>query len=314
MILYERIPKHSAWELIRSVFYTKIQMKIRTIGIDIGATKISVGIVENSAVTKELKIPTSAGAPDQQILSEIVSAIEQVAGKDFSGIGIGVPGLIDEEEGIVFDLLNIPSWKEVHLKKQLEEHFQKPVRVTNDANVFAMGEKIFGKGKPYKNMVGVTLGSGLGMGIISNHQLHSGIYSGAGELGVVPYLNKTVEDYCSGKFFRDEYGLTGGDAYKMAQKGDEKALRIFEEFGTHLGNALKTVLFILAPEAIFLGGSISRSFHFFENSLMKSLEDFPFKKIREQLVVLPSDMSNISILGAAALVLSEEDPKTSLNK
>lgn len=277
----------------------------RIIGIDIGATKIKVGVVENSVVIKELEIPTSAGAPDHQIVSEMISAIEEVAGANFSGIGIGVPGLIDEEEGIVFDLLNIPSWKEVHLKKQLEEHFQKPVKITNDANVFAMGEKIFGKGKAYRNMVGITLGSGLGTGIIINHQLYSGAFSGAGELGVVPYLNETVENYCSGKFFRNKYGMTGNEAYKMALERDELALRIFNEFGVHLGNALKIVLFILSPEAIFLGGSVSRSFPLFENSLMKTLNDFPFKKVKDQLVVLPSDMSNISVLGAAALILSK---------
>lgn len=281
-------------------------MKKRIVGVDIGATKIKLGLVINSEVVEEIKIPTQAQSSEDQIIEHIIAGIEDLAGQDFDGIGIGVPGLIDEDKGVIYDLLNIPSWKEVHLKEKLEGHFLKPVRITNDANVFAVGEKFFGAGKRFKNLVGITLGTGLGTGIIIHDQLYSGTLSSAGEIGSIPYLDSTIENYCSGKFFLEQYGLKGNEVFKRAQANDEDALKIMEEFGRHLGNAVKIVLNVLSPEAIFFGGSISKAFKYFEPSLMRSVNEFPFKRVLERLVIEPSHTSNISILGAAALIASED--------
>lgn len=281
-------------------------MKEKIIGVDLGATETKMGIVQDSEILNQMKFPTSAGASKQQIISELIKGIEQLADSDFLGIGIGVPGLIDEERGIIYDLLNIPAWKEVHLKDRLEEHFGKPVRITNDANVFAMGEKIYGDGGKFKNLVGITLGSGFGAGIIVDHRLYSGAFSSAGEIGSIPYLNKTIEDYCSGKFFSGQYNLTGTEVYELVRKGDEGAVKMFDEYGRHLGKAIKLIMYVLSPEAIFLGGSVSKSFRFFENSLLETLNDFPFGKVKDQMVILPSRTENISILGAAALITAEQ--------
>lgn len=281
-------------------------MNQTTIGVDLGATKTRVGVVQDSTVVDQLEFPTSSRGSKEQIILELIKGIEKVSQADFLGIGIGVPGLIDEEKGIIYDLWNIPSWKEVHLKDQLEDHFHKPVRITNDANVFALGEKMSGAGKPFRNLVGVTLGSGFGTGIIIDHKLYSGSFSSAGEMANLPYLDKTIEDYCSGKFFINQHGMKGVEVYKLAQKGDIEALKIFSEFGYHLGNTLKLILNILSPEAIFLGGSISQSYSYFQGSLHETLDSFPFKKVREQLVIQPSRISNIAVLGSAALILAEQ--------
>lgn len=275
-----------------------------TIGVDLGATKTRIGVVQDSVVVDQLEFPTASQGSKEQVISELIKGIEKVSKSDFLGIGIGVPGLIDEEKGIIYDLWNIPSWKEVHLKSRLEDHFHKPVRITNDANVFAVGEKMFGQGGPFKNLVGVTLGTGFGTGIIIDHKLYSGSFSSAGEMANLPYLDKTIEDYCSGKFFVNEHGINGDEVSKLAQQGDVDALRMFAEFGHHLGNTLKLILNILSPEAILLGGSISQSYSYFQESLHETLDSFPFKKVREQLVVQPSNTSNIAVLGSAALILS----------
>lgn len=281
-------------------------MKKRIVGVDIGATKIKLGLVINAEVVKEIKIPTQAQSSKDQIIEYIITGIQDLAGQDFEGIGIGVPGLIDEEKGVIYDLLNIPSWKEVYLKEKLEGHFLKPVRITNDANVFAVGEKFFGAGKPHKNMVGITLGTGFGAGIIIHGQLYSGTLSSAGEIGSIPYLDSTIENYCSGKFFLEQYGMKGNEVFKKAQSGDKEALQIMDEFGKHLGNAVKIVLNVLSPEAIFFGGSISKAFTYFESSLMRSINEFPFKRVLDKLVIQPSNISNISILGGAALIALED--------
>ncbi len=280
-------------------------MSDRTIGVDIGATKIHVGVVEASAVIKEARFPTLAGAEKDDIIQNLIKGIEEVSEGEFDGIGIGVPGLVDEKKGIVYDLLNISSWKEVHLKEHLERHFRKPVRITNDANVFALGEKIFGQGRSCKNMVGVTMGTGFGTGIIVNHKLYSGSLSSAGELGSVPYLGKTIEDYCSGKFFKNEYNISGRAIFERAENGDKEALQILQEYGKHLGNTIKLIMYILSPEAVFLGGSVSKSYPYFEAGLRENLESFPFKKVLERLIIKPSEVSNIAILGSAALIVSE---------
>lgn len=270
-------------------------------GIDIGATKTHIGVVQNSSVVEELIFPTSSGAPKEQIISEIIEGIEKISNTEFAGIGIGVPGLVDEKKGIVYDLWNIPSWKIVPLKDHLEDHFKKPVRITNDANTFALGEKKYGQGKAYRNFVGLTLGSGFGTGIIIHDELYSGTLSSAGELSDIPYLDKTIENYCSGKFFVEQYGVDGNEVNKMAQNGDVEALKIFEEFGYHLGNTLKLIINVLSPEAILLGGSVSKSFPLFEKSLQETINSFPFKKVIEQITIAPSNIPNISILGCAAL-------------
>lgn len=277
-------------------------MKDNTIlGIDIGATKIHIGEVRDGKVLNEVKFPTSAQAPKAKILQEIVEGIEAILSPEVVGIGIGAPGLIDSDAGIIYDVQNIASWQEVHLKEHLENHFKKPVRISNDANAFALGEKIYGKAKPYKNIVGLTLGTGFGAGIIIDGNLYSGAYSSAGELGGISYLDLTIEDYCSGKFF-ERMGQVGSAVYKQAQQGEAQSLDLFYQFGGHVGNAIKTVLFTFAPQAIFLGGSISKCYPYFKEGLENAVQDFPFKRVLDQLVIAPSEMQNAAILGAAALI------------
>ncbi|HSI69184.1 MAG TPA: ROK family protein [Gillisia sp.] len=278
-----------------------MESKMKIIGLDIGGTKIHIGEVQDGIVLKDLKLSTSAGAPKNQVLDEIVLGIERVMTKDAAGIGVGVPGLVDEGLGVVYNVQNIPSWNKVFLKDYLEDHFNKPVYITNDANTFAAGEKMYGKGRCFQNFVGITLGTGLGTGIIINNQVYSGSFSGAGEYGGIPYLNKTLEDYCSGKFFQQEMGISGNKVMILAEQGDKRALETFKKFGIHIGSAIKILLFSISPEAIFLGGSISKCYKHFEESMLKSIDEFPYKIITQNLVIERSVILNGSVLGAAAL-------------
>jgi glucokinase len=271
------------------------------LGVDIGGTKVHVGVVQAGVLVQEARFETSATASKEQILAELVENLAPLVDAEVMGIGIGVPGLVDEENGIVHNVQNIPSWREVHLKQHLANHFDKPVYLTNDANAFAVGEKMYGKGQPYANLVGIALGTGFGAGIIINHQLYSGTLSSAGEFGCVPYLDKTIEDYCSGKFFVQRTGRPGGEWHARAQQGDPVARAHFAEFGRHLGSAIQIILYGLSPEAIFLGGSVSQSFEFFHGGLYESLREFQFKQVTERLIIEPSTIGNAAVLGAAAL-------------
>lgn len=273
----------------------------KIIGIDIGGTKMHLGTVQSGQIIDELKLPTAAKASEEEVINQLISGIEQLNKDDVSGIGIGLPGLVNEEDGVVHNVMNIPSWKEVGLKKRLEEHFHKPVYMTNDANCFIIGEKVYGEAKPFKNAVGLTLGTGFGAGILIDHNLYTGTLSSAGELGCIPYLDKTLEDYCSGKFFIDQHGIQGNNLYEHALLGDEKALEILQKYGHHLGEAIKIVMYTFSPQAIFLGGSVSACYKFFKNSMEESIQSFPFKLVKEQLLVECSKVENIAVLGAAAL-------------
>ena len=223
---------------------------------------------------------------------------------DAGAIGIGVPSVVDVERGIVYVVQNIPSWKEVHLKERLENVFRVPVHVNNDANCFALGECHFGKGRGFRHIVGLTIGTGLGSGVIIDRRLYSGSNCGAGEIGTIPYKEQTIEYYCSGQFFTREYGISGEILFGRANKGDETALRAYEAFGSELAHAILTVLYAYDPEILILGGSVSRAFRFFRQSLMKNLAaSFAYQHALTRLVIETTELPDIALLGAAALHL-----------
>ena len=139
------------------------------------------------------------------------------------------------------------------MKELLEIRYNLPVFVNNDANCFSVGEKFFGKAKPFKNIVGVTLGTGLGCGLIFNGKLYEGSNCGAGEFGTALSLH-TTEYYASGQLFTDEKKVNAIELAIKAQAGDAPALKIFAEYGFHLGQALKSILYAYDPEVVILGG------------------------------------------------------------
>ena len=277
-------------------------MKEAVIGVDLGGTKVQAGRVVNSKIEEKYQTSVSANAQDEEIIvKEMFETIEKVITKDVIAIGIGVPSLVDTEKGIVYNVENIPSWKEVHLKEKTEGRFGIPVFINNDANCFALGEYYYGKGRGVKHMVGLTIGTGLGSGIIINRKLYEGANCGAGEIGTVPYKDSNIEDYTSGQFFKTKYGKDGKEIYEETLKGDKTALKAFEELGKNLGVAIKIILSLYDPEAIILGGSISSAFNFFKVSMFKELEDFLFPFVIKKLKLEVSENKENPILGAAAL-------------
>lgn len=276
---------------------------MKLIGVDLGGTKITAALIENDKILKQFTCATPSDQGKMVVVEFISKAISEVYDPGIMGVGIGVPGLVDLENNMVLDVVNIPSWDAVPLKQMLEDRFLKPVFVNNDANCFVLGEKHFGKGRPYRNFVGVTLGTGLGAGIIINNHLYSGRYCGAGEFGTIYYKNKTIEAYASGQFLKDQ-NLLGSNLSKRANQGDQEAIQLFNELGGHIGRAIANILFALAPEAIVLGGSVSQSYHLFEQEMRSVLEnEFPYHRLYESLEIKISELENSSVLGASSLVL-----------
>ena len=125
-----------------------------------------------------------------------------------SGIGFCVPSMVDVDTGVVYSVANIPSWREVPLKDELERRYGVRSFINNDANAFAVGELHFGKGRGYRNLVGIVIGTGLGAGVVINGRLYSGANCGAGEIGNIAYRGSTLESWCSGTFLRRPAGWT----------------------------------------------------------------------------------------------------------
>ena len=271
------------------------------IGIDLGASKVRIGKVKKNKIVKHISSNISTEGSEKQILNEIIQTIEEVFDPGVAAIGVGVPSVVDVEKGIVYEVQNIASWQKVPLKEILENHFHKPVYVNNDANCFAVGEKHFGKGKKYRNFVGVTIGTGVGAGIIINNRLYCGPNCGAGEFGIIPYKKSILEYYCSGQFFTGEYGIRGDQVYARAKQGDKTAIEIFEQFGAHFGDAMMIIMFAVDPEAIIIGGAVSQAFSFFEKSMRERMKTFPYKRALERIIIEKTDQPQIAILGAAAL-------------
>lgn len=275
------------------------------LGIDIGGTNLKVGRVENSEIVAQTFIGVNANETEQEILSALFEVIDKVITPNVQAIGIGVPAVVDPISGIVYDVQNLPAWKEVALKEMVENRYKIPVYINNDANCFALGEKIFGKGKDFKNFIGLSIGTGIGMGIIINNSLYNGVLCGAGEVGMIPYKEGIMEDYSSGFFFTNTYKLSAMELSLKAAERDKKALECFAEFGSHLGECIKAILYMFAPEAIILGGSISKSYPFFKEALEISLQSFAYQKQIQNLKIETSNRENIAILGAASLCLQD---------
>src|SRR3954470_3829207 len=182
-------------------------MDIKVIGIDLGATNIRGAVVTSGVLSDIVSARIHSDGSVEDVLNDIYLVVDNLITSDIKAIGIGVPSVVDVAEGIVYDVLYIPSWKEVHLKKIMEAKYHIPVFVNNDANCFAVGEFHFGKGKGVDSMIGLTLGTGLGAGVIINSKLYAGYNCGAGEFGLFNYLDNVLEFYCSGSFFQNVYQL-----------------------------------------------------------------------------------------------------------
>jgi glucokinase len=272
------------------------------IGVDLGGTKVRAGVALNGEVKKEKQQLFNSKGTKEETLAQLIDLIAPLVDSRVRGIGLGVPSVIDLSKGVVYNVVNIPSWDRVPLKDILEEKFSIPVSVNNDVNCFILGEHRFGRVRGMRNVVGITSGTGLGSGIIINNEPFHGSNCGAGEIGLLSYGDHNIEYYASGNFFETIHGMSAIHAHELAITGDENALRLWKEFGVHMGQALKTVIYAYDPEAIVVGGSLSKAYRFFEESMMESLHDFTFPESIRKLKVFQSLNENITLMGAAALI------------
>ena len=271
------------------------------IGIDLGATNVRGAVVNPEGLSGIRSRRIRSDGSVEEVLQDLYEVVDQLIERDIHAIGIGVPSVVDIETGIVYDVQYIPSWKEVPLKSILEKKYNLPVFVNNDANCFALGEYYFGKGRGEEHMIGLTIGTGLGAGIIINRRLYAGPNCGAGEFGMVDYLDHCFEYYCAGQFFENVYHIDGALVFERAESGDSEARDMYAEMGMHLGKAIRMILYTYDPSLIVLGGTVRMAYRYFEKSMWQEIRKFAYQKSLEKLRIEISDLENSAILGAAAL-------------
>ncbi|MFO7668542.1 MAG: ROK family protein [Bacteroidales bacterium] len=275
------------------------------IGIDIGGTSMVAARFSESERIDRSEVATGAGRSSGEIMESLFGAIEEVLTGDVAGIGIGMPGYMDTSSGEILLINNIPSFNGFSVKRAVEKRFNLPVFQNNDANCFALGEAWFGAGKGFDNLVGVTLGTGLGGGIIINRKIHTGLVGGAGELGCFPFKGGIVEDTCSAALFAKKYKKSGAELFMEARSGNREAIQAFDELGRNIGEMLNVVMYILAPEAFIIGGSVAGAWQFLEKPIREEIDKFPVALISKKTVLEKALLDNAGLYGAAALCISQ---------
>lgn len=272
-----------------------------TITIDLGGTNIKAALVDDGKCLERYSEPCKAQSDQRTVLDQIVNLINRLYSGNVSHIGIGVPSVVDSEKGIVFDVQNIPSWKEVHLKEYIENIFHIAVSVDNDCNCFVLGEAHYGAAQGARDVVGMTLGTGVGAGLVFNGNLYGGLCNGAGEVGCLPYLDSDYEHYCSSRFFKDMLNTTAAELARRAGDGDIDALQIWNEFGSHLGNLCSAAMYAYSPQTIVIGGGIAAAWSYFEAAMMQKVKSFPYRKIAQEVKIVKAQLPDAGLIGASLL-------------
>ena len=260
-------------------------------GVDIGGTTVKMGLFEaTGTILEKWEIKTHTEEEGKAILPDVAASLKEkkaehdLADSDIIGVGVGVPAPVTEE-GIVFGSANL-GWKYKEVKKELEELTGLDVEVGNDANVAALGEMWKGGGLGQKNIVMVTLGTGVGGGIIIDGQILTGANGAGGEIGhICVNYEETDQCGCGNRGCLEQYAsatgivrlakkkleagtadtvlnaenLTAKDVFDAVKAGDQVAMEIAEEFGRYLGYALANIAALVDPAAIVIGGGVSKA-------------------------------------------------------
>lgn len=303
----------------------KAKMKKYFIGVDLGGTFIKSGVVNSKGkILKEFKVESCSEISPKKVIQQIEKSVEYLKNNfssKISGIGIGAPGVV--RNGKVFYPPNFKNWKIVDLKNHFVKKFKTKVDVDNDANCACLAELKFGAGKKYKNFLFLTLGTGLGGGIVIDGKIYRGEFNGAGEFGMMtinfngPEFSGgnpgAVESYIGRNYFlksqRDLIKPLGkkidfDEISKLASNGNKRAKEFFKRYGFYLGVGLTNYFNLMDVHTAILGGGISNAYDFFIDECNKTIKERILPTIKKNFRVLQSKINNeAGILGAASLVL-----------
>lgn len=269
------------------------------IGIDIGGTHISAGLVLNGKVLVEKKVFIKSVKTKKEFLESLFGLIHTIIQKKVKRIGIGFPAPIIN--GYVGEVQNMPFLDKLNLKKVVEKEFSVKCKVENDANLFILGEQKYGAAKGKKNVVGITLGTGVGCGIVINGEIYSGATGAAGEISRIYCDKGKLENFANARFIKKTSRVDPEKLYHLAVKGDKKAKKVWGQYGKNLGKILTIIVDTLDPEMIVLGGKITNAYPFFKKTIMPEIKKHSFKLTSSKTNIVKAKL-NSDIVGPAALV------------
>lgn len=312
-------------------------MKKYAFGIDIGGTTIKMGLFEtNGNLTDTWEIPTRTQEGGKLILDDIVESVNDELGEkgisrfDVEGIGMGVPGPVGPD-GTVLRCVNL-GWGIFNVEQELEKLTGFKVRVGNDANVAALGEMWQGGGKGYKNLVMVTLGTGVGGGVIIDEHILAGTDGAAGEIGHIPMRDDETECCGCGKkgcleqyasatgivrmtrkyleknpdkesVLRNIKNYTAKEILDFAKEGDQAAMAMVDEAGIMLGKALASIACVVNPDVFVIGGGMAKAGDFLLDIIRKHYMEYAFHAARKTVFKRAKLSNNAGIYGGVRLVL-----------
>jgi glucokinase len=298
-----------------------VKDSVSVIGVDIGGTHLKLGRFDSrGAELQSLMISTPHPAIPEQVLQAVKAAIAQLDPQDNShAIGIGTPGPADPTGRIARLAINLPDWINVPVADWIEAKLGKPCTIANDANCAGMGEAWLGAGRSRRDFVLLTLGTGVGGAIILNQKLFVGQGGAAGELGSMSFdpnghlcnsgNRGSVEQQLCIRAIERRTGKTPEILGKLAQQGDPEALAFWQAYGRDLGIAAATLIYILTPEAIVIGGGISASSDFFFPAALSEIYDRVNGPSRGNVQLLRAELGNrAGSIGAAKLALDLINP------
>ncbi len=312
----------------------------KMLGVDLGGTNVRAVLASGGGkFLTQTSLPTEANlGPDkviENILLVVGTVLENSDSSDVVGLGIGAPGPLNPRTGVVYSPPNLPGWDNVPLQSILEDKLGLPVFLGNDANLAALGEYRFGAGKDYRNLVYVTVSTGIGGGIIDDGRLLDGARGAAGEIGHMtieasgPLCNcgnrGCLEVFASGTAIRRraierlQRGVlsrlsewAGGNLENLtaelvalaARHGDVLALELLRETGTYLGVGITNVLHLFNPEIVLIGGGVSRCGDLIFKPLIEEVNRRAMPAYRKGVPIIPTGLGDdIGLYGAVALVL-----------
>lgn len=287
-------------------------------GIDLGGTAIKLGrFLQDGTCLETLTTATPQPADPKAVVQAIAEGVKQLNLDHTCGaIGLGLPGPTDLPRRLARKSINLPGWDDVPVADWLEAATGLPTLLENDANCAAIGEAWLGAGVEFQDFILLTLGTGVGGGIFLNGQLFTGRYGAAGELGLIT-LNPdgypcrsgnqgSLEQYGSIGSIRRRTGKDPSEMGLLAQAGDAAAIAFWQDYGRLLGSGLASLVYILTPEAIIIGGGISASSQFFLPSVRAEIQRRVVSPSRQDLKLLTAKLGNqAGMLGAAKLVWDE---------
>jgi glucokinase len=292
------------------------------IGVDLGGTKIMTGAItrEGNVLGEPVKVPTGANDPAEMIVKRITGSIEKtlrdlrMSVNDVAGIGIGSTGPVDSETGEILECPQLPNMHFFNLRESIRKHFGIPVRLNNDANCLVLGECVFGAAADKKNVVGFTLGTGIGCAVVLDKKILNGSTGTAAEIWPSPYKSGMIEDYISGGGVTRIYQSISGEEetslaiYNLALAGNKDALQTWNEFGAHLAFPVAWSINLIDPEMVVIGGSIASAYPFFKTTMEDNLRKWICPVPAEKTKVVPAKLGDIAgFIGAACLMLDDNE-------